>query len=258
VDSYDENLQSYTRRHPFALKSALKSVQRLQQFNIPVTILTVISRYNYSELYRSALVALQKGIREIVYQPVIAFSNYPEQKAIGDKKDLNVPVNDIPILMEQLYRIERLERTYPLNTNVYRIKPWIRQYLQSMATENGSPFYTKISPRFYCREVEAVIDISYDGGIQPCGLQPAQLFLQDHPEKTLIGLWREAIATISSDINEGRFPDSCKGCCHKFSRNMIASALKYPWHNRAILGILVSSMALRSTNRLLRKTKSER
>ncbi len=105
-------------------------------------------------------------------------------------------------------------------------------------------FYKDVLNKFYCREAYAVIDISYNGGIQACGLSGTVINIKENKNKDLIDLWTEASRSLKQDLENDIFPEICNACCHKFSRNMFASALRYPVSNnkalRQLTGLIVS------------------
>jgi len=72
------------------------------------------------------------------------------------------------------------------------------------------------------------MDIAYDGGIQPCGLTRASVNIRDRQGRGLLEMWQEATTAIKDDIANRRYYEFCNACCHKFSRNMLASIMKYP------------------------------
>lgn len=253
IDSFNDKIQELTRGHPKALSNALLALDKFKEEGIPVTVLTAISKYNFRDLSGFVISGYKKGIRQILFQPIIYYSNYPDQAVLKNKADLNVEKQHIPILLDELHKIQELEKKKDINTNVYRIIPWIRQYLETAAQQNGTWFVGRILPVFHCREIHTVIDISYDGGIQPCGLAPAFVSIFDDRDKGLMGLWSKATQSIRKDISNNNFRDYCNGCCHKFSRNMMASVMKYPLKNRQALLTLMTALI----HRVIYKTRKK-
>ena len=235
IDSFHDDVNSFTRGTPAALPNALKSVENLTGHGIPVTVLTVISKYNYRDLSSFFSTAFEKGIKQVLFQPVIYYSNYPERPPVDNKSQLNVGADDLDVLMAELAKILEFEKKHRIKTNVYRIFPWIRHYLETAESQDGKWFFNKVLPKFYCRELSAIIDISYDGGIQPCGLVPAFVSIKDNRGPGLMNLWQQATVKIKDDLDNGRYYSCCNGCCHHFSRNMLASLFKYPVKNRLAL-----------------------
>jgi MoaA/NifB/PqqE/SkfB family radical SAM enzyme len=253
VDSFDQNIQSLTRGANAALPNALKSITRLMDHGIPVTVLTVITRYNYQTLSELTKQACIKGIRQILFQPVITYSNYPERPPVDQKSKLNVPTENLSVMMSELHAILKFERRHKISTNVYRIVPWIEHYISTAERPEGRNFWDNVLNAFYCREVYAIVDISHDGGIQPCGLAPAKVFIQKNSGRGLIPLWNDATREIRNDLDKGRFYDICNGCCHHFSRNMLASLAKYPLKNRVALLKMIKLVFLRMQWRIIKK-----
>jgi MoaA/NifB/PqqE/SkfB family radical SAM enzyme len=259
VDSFREDIMSVTRGTPAALPNALKSIQRLSENNIPVTVLCAISKYNYHELFDFLTIAFDKGIKQVLFQPVIYYSNYPDRRVIEQKAQLNVSADDLDALMDELRKILRFERNHDISTNVYRILPWIGHYIKTAANQNGDWFFNDVLRKFYCREIDAIIDISYDGGIQPCGLAIATVSIHENRDRGLMALWSEATRGIRDDLNNGRYHPYCNGCCHHFSRNMLASIMKYPVKNRAMMfkvsRLIISRIISGTMKKFTHKTK---
>lgn len=252
VDSFRDNIQSRTRGTPAALPNALKSIEKLSEKRIPVTVLCVISKYNYHDLFKFITDACEKGIKQVLFQPVIYYSNYPERNAIDNKSQLNVSVNKLDILMDELRKILRFERNHHIKTNVYRIYPWIGYYLQAAAAQNGKLFFDDVLSKFYCRDIYAIIDISYNGGIQPCALTQASHSIYEKRHHGLMELWLKATEEIREDMLNGRYYNYCNGCCNHFSRNMLASILRHPVKNRNALFKMLPLLLSRIESRILK------
>jgi MoaA/NifB/PqqE/SkfB family radical SAM enzyme len=253
IDSFNEEIQTLTRGVASALPNALKSFHKLIENGIPVTVLTAISKHNYHEIFSFIVKAHQSGIKQVLFQPVIHYTNYPDRPAIDRKASLNVPPEQLDVLMQSLQDILRFERKHDIRTNVYRILPWIGPYLRAAAGQNGQWFFEDVLKAFYCREIYAAIDIAYDGGIQPCGLTRATVNIHDDHGKGLLALWEEATKKIRHDISYGIYYEYCNACCHKFSRNMFASLMKYPYKNRAALMQMIPFLLSRVESRARKK-----
>lgn len=253
VDAFNPEINAITRGTATALPNALKSIKKLQQENIPVTVLTAISRYNFHALHEFIKEAVELGIRQVLFQPIIFASNYPDRKTLEDKHQLNVGPEGLATLMDQLRKIYHFEKRHHLNTNVYRILPWIESYLKTAAGQNGNWFFEEVLEKLYCREIYATIDISYDGNIQPCGLAEASVNIHGERAAGLVAMWHHATAGLKTDIEAGFYPGICNGCCHKFSRNMLASIIRYPLKNRAALMKMVPLLMSRIASRTWKK-----
>ena len=245
LDSFDDDLEFMIRGSAHALPNALKSIQKLTESHIPVTVLTAISKYNYQKLFDFFSTAHDKGIKQVLFQPIIYYSNFPDLPPVLQKSQLNVPVDKLDVLMLELKKILQFEKRHQIITNVYRIMPWIEAYLRTAAEPAGKWFFDDVLNKFYCREIDAIIDISYDGGIQPCGLSKAEIDIRKNRQLGLMELWRQATAGIKEDLKKDNFYDYCNGCCHHFSRNMLASIAKYPVRNRAALLKIAPSLLSR-------------
>lgn len=248
VDSFQQSIQTETRGNKLALDNCIKSIKTLQKFKIPVIILSAISKYNFKDLFISLCKANEMGIQNVLYQPIISFSNFPGQHKIENKGELNVPVAELDLLMKELHIMFQYEKNNEIKTNLYRIIPWISEYIKQFQPNYQGVFYQKCLNKFYCREALEVIDIDYHGGIQPCGLLTAQIFIKDHPKTNILDLWIKATQKLKDQIMEEHFPNECSGCCHKFGRNMLASVIKYPISNRKIILKILPMLISREYN----------
>lgn len=235
IDSFNNEIQSVTRGCNSALNNAIKSVEVLRNNKIYVTLLCTITRYNCQDLFETFVSAYELGVKEVLFQPVISYSNYPEMQAIDRKHLINVEKKQIGVLSNQLEKICRFEKRHKINSNVYRLKPWITDYIECTNGGNKARFFENVLKKFYCRESHAVIDIDFHGGIQPCGLALAEINIKDDKDTDLIAQWTKATSGLKNDLSNRNYPDFCDGCCHKFSKNMLASVMKYPIVNRKAL-----------------------
>jgi MoaA/NifB/PqqE/SkfB family radical SAM enzyme len=235
IDSFDEKINSLTRGSMVALANASKSIEKFSEYDIPLSLLVVISKYNYHDLFNFVKEAHAFGVKQVLFQPVISYSNYPDRKTLDEKSNLNVGPEKIAAVMEQLEKIHQFECSHHISTNVYRLLPWLASYLNNVSGSNGKWFFHGVLEKFYCRDVHAIIDITYDGGIQPCGLAKAEINIHERRELGLLALWHEATEKLKNDLKNERYHDICNGCCHHFSRNMMASVMRHPIWNRAAL-----------------------
>lgn len=253
ADSFNEQIQTYTRGHHDALHHAVEAIETLQKYQIPVTILSTVTRYNFRDLFDSLIKARDLGIKQVLYQPVIYHSNFPDRETLSGKQALNVMPDDVPVLKNQLLRIKQYEKHHPIATNVYRLLPWIEQYLMTSASGGTEMFFRTLVPDFYCRESDSVIDIGYDGTIQACGLISSGYHISDIRNQGLISLYQAAGMKLKMQLNNGDYPDECNACCHKFSRNLIASAIHSPWANRKMLIKIAGLLLERSYDSIYKK-----
>ncbi len=252
IDSFRNEIETFTRGAEAALSNALKSLDKLMKKKIPVTILTAISKYNSRTLFESFVEAYNYGVRQVLYQPIIYYSNYPDRHVLDDKANMNIDTNEIDKLKDELKKILKFEKSHHINTNVYRILPWIEHYLRSASNRKEEWFFHKVLKKFYCREVDAIIEISYDGSILPCGLAPAKLNIHNNKESGLMELWNEATGELREDMKKEKYHGYCNACCHHFSRNMLASIMKYPVKNRKALIIMLPLISARIWYRMLK------
>jgi hypothetical protein len=71
----------------------------------------------------------------------------------------------------------------------------------------------------------------------------------------LLALWKEATANIMTRMEKGDYLEVCNACCNHFSRNMIASIMKYPIENRATLYYFLPAIIIRMLSNLAKKVR---
>ncbi len=250
VDSFNNEINAITRGTKQALPNALKSIKRLVDNKIPVTVLTAISRFNYLDLYSSVAEAYELGVSQMLFQPIIYSSNYPDRQVLIGKSNLNINPEQIDELKRELKKILKFEKKHKIDTNIYRILPWIEYYIKSASSASEGLFFQKILKKFYCREVDAIIEISYDGSILPCGLAPANGNI--HNGSNLMKLWSNSTAKLRNELKNDRYPGFCNACCHHFSRNMFASIMKYPVENGNALAMMLPAVFSRAMYKILK------
>ncbi|MEI6576299.1 MAG: radical SAM protein [Bacteroidota bacterium] len=250
VDSFQDDIQSVSRGTSSALSNALKSIQKLCENGIPVTLLCVISKYNFRDLSNVFIKAHEIGLKKVLFQPVIYYSNYPERSTLENKSSLNVSPDQFDILLLELSRILEFEKKNNISSNVYRIIPWISAYLLKAGGQGSTWFFKDLLNKFYCRDLYAIVDIAYDGGIQPCGLVQSSISIMNNRDLGLIALWTNATEKIKFDLSQGHYYECCNGCCHHFSRNMLASMIKYPLNNRLAVVKMIPLLLARAKNRM--------
>lgn len=253
IDSFREEIQNKTRGHKKALSNALLSMEKVEQEGIPLTVLTVISKWNYEGLYPFILEAHRRNIRQVLFQPVIHASNYPGVDALSNKHRLNIPPEKVETLLDELKKILHFEHRHRISTNVYRILPWIASYIRAAGSDHGAGFWTEVLGKFYCREIYAIIDITYNGEIQACGLVSSGVSIKQHNEESLLSKWNRATLPLRKDLENNRFLPVCNACCHHFSRNMLASVMRYPFRNRKMLFYLTQALLMRIISRAMLK-----
>ncbi len=231
VDSMCEEIHNVTRGHKNALANAIKSARLLIKNGIVPIFLTAISKYNYNDLLRSLTEVRKLGVKTVLYQPIISYSNYPDRQTIDNKAELNVSREQVPLLLAELRKILKYEFTHGVKTNVYRLLPWIESYLDFVNGSSQKYFWQKILPVFRCRDIYAIVDIAYDGEVQPCALCTSGIYLSGLREKNLTELWLDAGKNLRAGNEKGNFPSFCNGCCNHFSRNMLYSVFRYPLIN---------------------------
>jgi MoaA/NifB/PqqE/SkfB family radical SAM enzyme len=250
VDSFNPEINDMIRGRKSALDNALKSIELLIEHKIELSLLCVISKYNFASLDEYVKRAHKRGIKEILFQPVIFHSNFPDRTVIPEKSNLNVNPGAIEILQSELDKVISFENKHRLKTNTYRIKLWIEEYLKGVSMKNGHYFFNHILKHFYCRELDSIIEINYDGGILPCGLGKAKYSIKEMRKEGLINGWNKARKELRESMDKQEFHPMCNACCHHFSRNMIASIIKYPYQNRHALSILVPALISRFNHKV--------
>jgi MoaA/NifB/PqqE/SkfB family radical SAM enzyme len=85
IDSLNDEINNLTRGHKNASENVIKSAKFLIKNGIVPTFLSAITSYNYQYLFDSLIKAQKLGVKTVLYQPIIYYSNYPDRKVIEDK-----------------------------------------------------------------------------------------------------------------------------------------------------------------------------
>jgi MoaA/NifB/PqqE/SkfB family radical SAM enzyme len=248
VDSFKDSILSKIRGIQNVLNSVLITINKLQSVNIPITISSVISKYNYQELFSSVVFANELGIKKMSFQPINYYTNYSDRYPIENKAQLNVDIHNLQILTDQLKKILKFQKKHLIKTNADILLLWISSYIHSATSIKRSPmFFEKLLNRFYCWDIFSVIAINYDGNMIACDLSSSKIKIQENKHLGLIELWR--IVNKESKkifIEKKHYFSYCNGCCNHFSRNFLASMIRYPFENRKmiiqILPILINRL----------------
>lgn len=231
IDSFESDINNLIRGNNKATENAVKSVKKLIEYGIFPTILSAISTHNYKDIFSNIIEAQKIGVKQVLFQPIIYLSNYPDRNILKDKSRINVPKEGIDSLLLQLKKIHKYELRNSIKTNVYRLLPWVSDYLKFVDGNNKKYFWEGFLKKFECRDIYSIIDIAYDGEIQPCAFSSSGIYLSQIKKDGLLNVWKEAGKHLKSELESKQVPLFCNSCCNHFSRNMIYSAFRHPIRN---------------------------
>ena len=244
IDTFSTDKEEKIRGVKNAHSSPIEGIKVLIKQQIPVNISTVISTYNYQDLFDVIVNVNRLGIHSVSFQPVIFVSCFPEIEPINNKKSFNVLPEHLLEIEDQFKRIMDFERDNHIKTNVYLLRRWLSTYIQfvsSMQTDDF--FFKKIVNRFWCSALYSTIAINYYGDILPCNMLKPAKSIKDRNGKGLIDLWNASCKPVRTMIKRRQYPDACKSCVCAFDFNVLCSALKYPFNNPHFLStVLVESV----------------
>lgn len=235
LDSFDSGTHNLIRGVPNAFQNAIQAIQILVQNQIPVQVETVITQYNYRDLYDLVRNAYHLGVSSVQLIPLITSSNFASVESIPHKKDLNPKPEHINRILEQLNDIIDFEKEHTIQTNTREMRRWFTYLIafHSNSDSNGNLFFRYRVNRFFCCTIYNRIKINAYGEIQPCNLIPPTISLHDSPDQSLVQKWNQACQHVRTAINEECYPKQCNACYSSHTRNLLISTMKYPFRNRS-------------------------
>ena len=246
IDSFSEDKQGYIRGIKNALSLPIKGINILVKQKIPVDIMTVISAYNYQDLFDIVVNANRLNVSFVDFQPVIFVSCFPEVEPIDGKKNINVLPAHLPAIEDQFRKIMSFEKDHTIKTNVYLLHRWLPDYIRFVSSSSTQPdefFFKKLINPFWCAPLHHTIAINYYGDILPCNMLQPIRSIKDRNGKFLLELWNDSCQKVRLMIQRGKYPDACKSCVCAFDYNLLFSTLKYPFSNFRILSkVLVKKL----------------
>ena len=231
IDSFSTDKQEYIRGAKNALSLPIEGINILTKQQIPVNIETVISAYNYQDLFDVVVNANQLSVNSVDFQPVIFVSCFPEVEPIDNKKRFNVQPEHLAEIEDQFQRIMVFERDNPIKTNVYMLRQWFSNYIQFLSMQTSDFFFKNVVNQFWCAPLYFTIAINYYGYILPCNMLKPGKNIKDRGSESLLELWNASCQPVRSMIKRRQYPDACKSCVCAFDFNVLCSALKYPLSN---------------------------
>jgi len=237
IDSCDPATEKIVRGVDNAYDAAIEGITTLIKNEIPVSICTVVTMYNFQNLADLVKIADDLGVASIHFQPLITISNYPEVSCISEKKTLNLRPEDIEGLVREFKKILEFERTHTISTNITNLQKWISDYIQFCSGRNSEKtfFFEYHLYRFFCYELFNRIRINYYGEILPCHFIPGNVSIKNSPARTLVELWNQVCQPVRTSIRNQAYPAQCNGCVCSHDTNLVLSSIKHPVVNRSML-----------------------
>jgi MoaA/NifB/PqqE/SkfB family radical SAM enzyme len=243
IDSFDEKLEDFLRGAKCSLESPLQGIGILNENEIPIGMLTVVSKYNYKELYDMVVKAYELGIKSVSFAPVSFASNFPDVTAVQDKIDLNIGKDDLSDVKLQLERILKFEKHNEIVTNASTLSDWLPHYIKWIPEKREKPFFESFIKRFWCKNLGSTITINYYGDVLPCLLLNPTRSIKNPGGKNLRELHRQSYFPIVSAIQRRNYPEECKSCICQVQVNQFYSTLKYPISNYRLVPPLLRRIA---------------
>lgn len=236
IDSFKPSNEDYIRGVKNSLQTQLGGINFLKGIRIDLTVATVISVYNYNELYDIVRKSHNLGLSAVFFQPVIFESNFPEVDAIADKKQFNLKLEHINDVYYQFDKILDFEKHNDINTNVGSLKSWLGDYITSLSQPaEQTVFFEKLFEKFFCYPLHFDVAINYYGDLLPCNMLKPRLSIKNRNGRGLLELWNEACSPLRDLIKQGNYPSVCKSCVCNFYFNLYCSFLKYPFSNYRLI-----------------------
>jgi MoaA/NifB/PqqE/SkfB family radical SAM enzyme len=243
IDSFNPEIQNRVKGVPNAHHLQKRGIQLLVEHGIPVSLSTVITSLNHADLSNLVEEAEVLGVREVIFQPVIFSSNFPDTTPIPDKKGLNILPAQVEEIERRFDQILQFEKNHRVSTNLKVLRCWLPEYIQSLdQSGTGNPFFHKVLRRFWCAALDLIISLNYYGEVLPCNLLKSSVNIKERGEKHLVDLWNQACEPVRMNLRKGLYPDACASCICNFSTNFLGSTIRYPLHNFQHIPVVLASL----------------
>jgi MoaA/NifB/PqqE/SkfB family radical SAM enzyme len=242
IDSFYPETENFIRGVSSASDNAIEGIKILVKNQIPVTIGTVITKYNFQDIAHLVKKADVLGVQSVNFQPVINNSNYPEVDGITQKNDLNISPEHLDRLEQEFIEILAFEKIHAIKTNTHILQKWIKQYIAfcSGLTTKNTFFFEYHLKRFFCVVLYNRIRINYYGELLPCHFIQGDISIHDDPNQSLIQTWNRSCQQIRTSIKQQHYPRQCNGCVCSYSLNLFTSVIKHPLMNIATIPWILS------------------
>jgi MoaA/NifB/PqqE/SkfB family radical SAM enzyme len=242
IDSFNRETENLIRGVTNAFDNAVNGIKILIKHEIPVTIGTVITKYNYQDIANLVKTANALGVFSVHFQPLINVSNYPEVNCIPEKNDMNLNHDHLERLNQEFEEILAFEQSHAIKTNTRILKKWIRQYVSFCSGSNsGNDFFFQCHlNRFFCFDLYNRIRINYYGEVLPCHFIHADISIHDDPDRSLVQTWNSSCRQVRISIKQKHYPRHCNGCVCSYDTNLFLSVIKHPLSNCAMIPWIVS------------------
>lgn len=228
LDSSSPELHDRLRGVPGTFARIKRFLESSAAGSLPrIYVASIVARDNYAEIPGIIRFLGAYGIRDIGFQPINFFSNYPGCRPLqGKEKFLLRGDEDADRLMQAVTDGIKLSKELRISTNLEFLKLFIREYFLYAATDEY--FFDKVMNNFICSNVFNYIYIDSSGDLLACGLLPK---LDNVIGKDLKDVWRKNAFNLRKWSRQKRFYPECKSCFCGFAANFRHNLICHPAAN---------------------------
>ncbi|MAG78969.1 hypothetical protein CMI40_01185 [Candidatus Pacearchaeota archaeon] len=212
IDSDNEKDHDFLRGVPgsfnktFKLVNIIRSIRKKLKKRVDIQVTTVVSKKNVNKLYEIVKLCNEKGVDKMIIQPIHFIKKYFETE-----KSLILTEKDIPIMQEQLTKIEK-------DFKDFVVVP--KNYLENFKTFFNAP--NKLY-KYRCTAFFITADIRSNGNVIPCPVGFRKI--GNLKEKSFKEIWFSKEANkLREDIKNNKHPLCWFSCIQPI--NLIAYDIK--------------------------------
>lgn len=225
LESYDRDVHNKLRGGDF-FDRTVNGIKKLRANDINITINTVLSNKNYSDLDKFLEFTKELNANFVNFQPLHVWSNYEETSSVSkdefsiNDQSLNDLENKIKLAITRSKQIKQ-------KNNLAAIKPWIKAYFDNQNSTQKSIWMKKVINGFQCTEIFTKVFVHFNGSLQPCAMLSGVDNIKDKSLNDAL----KSLDKMKNNIREGVFPAECYKCSCQMVPNYISSILGSPIKN---------------------------
>jgi MoaA/NifB/PqqE/SkfB family radical SAM enzyme len=236
IDSSIPEEHNKFRQTPKLFEIIMKGIDKLQSNGFTnITFESIIMGSNYKQIPEIIKLAKEKKIRKVMFRPINIAPNFPNLKAISNKKkfaDYNVDE-----IIKYIDLGIKTAKHLKVDTDLFFNRKWIIEYFKNLDNKSGF-FHDRVIKNYFCFIPFCYIVINYNGGLLPC------LLLKEKGNVKSSELKKER--SKSNDIRERlgkrKFFPICNFCFDQANNNFRFSVLCNPIRNINTLKSLYSDI----------------
>ncbi len=226
IDSPRADEHDRSRGFEGAFARLAEFIGQLRESAVRVHVTNVITRDSFICAAEVVELAAALGIEHVNFQPCTWQANYGDYEPIAEKRDFQVPLDDLDALERSLAEAQRTARGLGVSTNLPILRRWVRVFTEGSDSEGF--FFDRVLSRFRCLVPHTAVYIGADGEVFPCTPLRSVGTLK---KNSFDDLWSSAMQEIRDHLDQGKFYPECRSCHCDFPSNIRHNLTRHPLRN---------------------------